>query len=185
MASFTAGSPRTLGVLNGASAFGVAANGTSVYFAATDSSGGGLFQLAVAAPPTSDGGVDGGTMAAKQVWTGGAASKPVDVVLDAANVYWTDEGNRAVYSMPLGGGTVSTMASGLMSPARIAVDSKNVYFTDPVGKALYEVPIGATTGGGTTPKALAKGLAVVGVAADDHDNRVYFSSPTQILSIAK
>ena len=175
-APLVGGPVTTLGVVAGSAVpFGMAVNATSIYFAAQSSVGGGLFELPIAA-------VDGGT-APKELWTGDAASLPVDVAIDATNVYWTDAGDGAVYAMPLGGGTVSTMASkasGLVAPKRIAVDSKNVYFSDTAGSALYEVAIG-----GTTPKVLVKGLGVLGVAADDNDANVYFSSATQVLSVAK
>jgi sugar lactone lactonase YvrE len=176
--SVTAGGATTLGTATGGFLpKGMAVNSSSIYFVAQLSGGGGgLFELPIAgATPT-------------EIWTGDATSAPVDVAVDATNVYWTDQGDGAVYATPLGGGTVTTLASktttsGLVGPARLAVDSKNVYFSDPKGMGLYEVP----TGGGTVKTLVptSAALAMLGVAADDYDGNVYFSSPTEILSIPK
>jgi hypothetical protein len=171
-APLSGGAGGSLGVATGAFVpQGMAVSASSIYFVAyLSGGGGGLFQLPIT----------GGTPT--EIWTGDSASQPVDVTLDSNNIYWTDQGDGAVYSMPLDGGTVSTMASKptVTGPVRIAVDSTNVYFSDTAGMALYKVAIG-----GTTPTALVKGLGVVGVAADDSDSSVYFSSSTEILSVAK
>jgi hypothetical protein len=82
--------------------------------------------------------------------------------------------------MPLGGGSVSTMASGIGGPRQIAVDSANVYFTAYNEGLVYEEAIGSTH-----PGVLASVLAPDGIAADDGDDNVYFSSATQILFHSK
>ena len=116
------------------------------------------------------------------IWSKASPSQPADVTLDGSNVYWTDMAAGAVYSMPLGGGAASTMATGIANPRTIAVDSKNVYFT--ADQDIYEVPIG-----GTSPKSLASigpGMHPYAIAADDGaDNLVYFSTPTDVVAVGK
>jgi hypothetical protein len=166
----------TLGTAPGAALVpqGMAVNATSIYFVASGP-GAGLFEL----PLT------GGTPT--QIWTGDSTSQPIDVALDGSNVYWTDQGDGNVYSMPLAGGAVTTMAMkgtmGITGPYFIAVDSTNVYFSDPLGMALYEVSIASSTLKQLVASASA--LSVLGVAADDNDGNVYFSAGDQVLSIAK
>jgi hypothetical protein len=177
-ATLSGGTPTTLGTATGGFIpMGVAVSTSTIYFVAELSGGGGgLFSLPIAgATPT-------------EIWTGDATSAPVDVAVDATNVYWTDQGDGAVYAMPVAGGPVTTLASRATSavsgPARIAIDSTRVYFSDPAGVGLYEVP----TGGGTLKTLVAPSAGVtglVGVAADDNDSYVYFSSSTDIVRIAK
>jgi hypothetical protein len=174
-APLAGGAPSKLGGTTVASfPLGIAVNADSIYYVAfIPLGGGGLFQLPLA----------GGT--STEIWTAGAKGHPVDVAVDANNVYWTDyatgELDGKVYSMPLGGGTPSTMASGISGVYQLAVDSTNVYFTAIVAGTVYEVPLGTST-----PKLIASGLtAPQGIAADDNDGNVYFTSATQVLSHPK
>lgn len=87
---------------------------------------------------------------------------PQYVAVDAKNVYWTDLGSSSggstqtgsVFSVPIDGGTVVTLATGLASPGGIAVDATDVYWVDfgvitPPGDVM-KIPIG-----GGTPVTLA------------------------------
>ena len=144
------GSPVLLGTtFPGVLPYGLAVSSTTAYFAGysdyyADGYGGNLFAMPLG----------GGTPSI--VWCG----NPFDVVVDKVNVYWTDQ-TGLLLSMPLAGGSVTTMFSGAMSPANLAVDSKNVYFTDWTGNAIYEVPIGGKG------KVLVETHAPYGIAADD------------------
>jgi hypothetical protein len=169
------GSVSKLGATTGTALvpLGMAINATSIYFVAyVSGGGGGLFQLPIA----------GGTPS--EVWTAGPTGYPYDVAVDGSNVYWTDFGvgktDGAVYSMPLGGGTVTTMASGIGGPRQLAVDSANVYFTAYNEGLVYEEAIGSMH-----PGVVASVVAPNGIAADDSDENVYFSSETQILFHSK
>jgi hypothetical protein len=57
----------------------------------------------------------------------------VEPAMDSTNVYWIEPGSGSAKRVPLGGGTVVTLASGLNSPWGIAVDSTNVYWTEYAG----------------------------------------------------
>jgi hypothetical protein len=89
---------------------------------------------------------------------------PWAIAADATNIYWTNYDNDGAVSggdttagqvlqAPLGGGTVTTLATGLEDPYGIAVDADNVYFTTYGGGKVKKVPIG---GGAVT--ILAQGL---------------------------
>jgi hypothetical protein len=150
---------------------GMAVSTNYIYFVATTlGGGGGLFQMAIT----------GGTPS--EVWTGDSTAFPVGVAIDTSmtNVYWTDMGVGAVYAMPVGGGTVTTMATGIGGPLQVAADSTNVYFNAYDGNIVYEEPIGSTT-----PKMLVAVTGPITVAADNNDSNVYFSTGTQVLSHPK
>jgi hypothetical protein len=81
---------------------------------------------------------------------------PWAIAVDAKNVYWTNYDNAgavsggttnsgAVLQTPIGGGTVTTLTTGLEDPYGIAVDSKNVYFSTYAGGRIKKVPIGGGT----------------------------------------
>jgi hypothetical protein len=153
--------------------YGVAVDGATLYFVGSEAVGtAGLFTIPIT------GGVP------NEIWMApGAPTKPIDVAVKGANVYWIDNGsgtapNGSVYSMPVTGGTVTTMASGLMNPLTLAVDSMNIYFTASDG--IHEEPIGSTSA-----TLLAPINNSVGVAADDTDGFVYFTYATAILAHAK
>jgi hypothetical protein len=109
----------------------IASNGTSVYFT---------------------GGTDGQSILKVPVGGGAATTlasgqpHPFGIALDGANVYWTNMGSSgraqgtgvpglapptndgAVMKVPLGGGTVTTLASCQSIPMGIAVDATSVYW---------------------------------------------------------
>jgi hypothetical protein len=168
----TGGGLTTLGMTTGGTyePFDMAVTTSWIYFAAyIPGGGGGLFQLAV---------TGGGSPS--EVWTGSSMSEPRGVAVDPSmtNVYWTDYGVGSVYSMPVGGGTVTTLASGITNPFEIAVDSTNAYFTAVTG--VYVVPLGSTTA-----TLLVSTDSPLGVAADDSDGNVYFANGGQVISHAK
>jgi hypothetical protein len=161
------GTPNMIGTTEALdSADGLSVQGGVLYFAATAASGGGaIYSVSIG----------GGTPTALTSYTTGS---PSDLVTDSVNVYWTDltAGGGSLLSMPLTGGAVTTMASALGTPRYMAVDSTNVYTADSTSGNVYEVPIGASA---ATPKALVTAAASTspfGVAADDSQTVVYFTS---------
>ncbi len=168
------GGPITLGATSTGplSPFGMTVSSSTIYFVAySGGGGGGLYALPL----------KGGTP--NEIWTASSSGKPIDVALDesGANLYWTDDGAGAVYSMPAGGGTVTTIASGIGGPQQLAIDMNNVYFTAFNAGSVYEVPLGSTTA-----TAIVTGvLGTAGIAADDNDSNVYFTSGGAILSHPK
>jgi hypothetical protein len=168
------GSANLLGTASGAlSAGGLSVQQGFLYFAASaGGAGGAIFQISIGG---------GGAPTALKTF---AAGTPSDVVTDTTNVYWTDlsAGAGSVFSMPLGGGTVTTMASSLGRPHHLAVDSTNVYTADSTGGSVFEIPLGSS---GVTPKVLVSGTNPMGVAADDNQSVVYFTTATAICTIPK
>ena len=65
------------------------------------------------------------------------------IVVDAMNVYWTNDNAGTVLKMPKTGGTPVALAIGQTTPSGIAVDSKYVYWANNAAKpmgAIYRVP---------------------------------------------
>jgi hypothetical protein len=93
-------------------------------------------------------------------------SYPASIAVDNTHVYWTDIVKGTVNEVPVGGGSVTTLASGQHYPISVAVDGTHVYW---VNQGSYfdsdgtvsEVPIG---GGSVTTLASGVGnLASVAV----------------------
>lgn len=90
----------------------------------------------------------GGTPAA--LATGGAWNYAGGVVVSAGSVYFGVGQPGAILSVPVGGGTTTTFASG-QSPVDLAADATNLYWTD-------------NTGGGSVMSAALSGAAPVTLA---------------------
>ena len=121
----------------------IATDGTNVYWANAGTNGT-LMKCAV-------GGCGGApTMLATTAQSLGSA-----IALDGTSVYWANDGPpnggaygmSAVMSVPLGGGTLVTIASGRDQPYGIAVNGANVYWTDSVDGTVMKCPVGGCGGG--------------------------------------
>jgi hypothetical protein len=137
----------------------------------------------------------GGTM--EVIWST-TVGEPYGIAADKRNVYWAvpNDSSGALYQMtnlpPLDAGTTfeeagvvpndagpgfsspTVLANSLTNSFFLAVDSTHVYFTTNVAKTggVYSVPIG-----GGTVETLADGLSFPGgIAADDRDDFVYFTT---------
>jgi hypothetical protein len=144
------------------------ANGTLFFAAFQPGGGGGIFQLPIS----------GGTPTS--VWVAPASGQPVGVAVDNKNVYWVDKGAGLVLGMPITGGTVGTLATGIGEPTDIASDGTHIFFTAFTGDAVYEEPVG-----GGTPTVLTNVTAPVGIAADNTDNYVYFTAGDAVYAYPK
>jgi hypothetical protein len=100
---------------------------------------------------------------------GPAAGAPRAIAVDATSVYWTNsKSNGAIMSVPIGGGPVTTLASGQSYPYGVAVDGTSVYWTNSgTGKVIaMALPNGA-------PQEIASGQSTPeGIAVDT--NNVYW-----------
>jgi hypothetical protein len=134
----------------GSSNFDLAVDATYVYFG----SGAGVQRVAKT----------GGT---PTVLTPGGTN---GLAIDSLRVYFADMSASAIRSVPIGGGTASTLVSGLVAPWRVATNGTNVYFTDSSNQMLYRVPVG---GGVNTVMASGMGGAS-GLALDA--SFVYFGT---------
>jgi len=127
----------------------LAMDATNVYWAGGSPPSGGIWSVPL----------DGGTpvqLAATTSLTG--------LALGATNLYWTDDETQTVDSVPIGGGAVTTLASGLASPAGIVTDATSAYWLE--GEAILTMPL---AGGSPTtlatvglePSTLAVGAGAV------------------------
>jgi hypothetical protein len=94
------------------------------------------------------------------------------IAIDDVNVYWTDGYAGNVQKVPLAGGTVTTLASGIVS-ASMALSPSGIYFSTFTGVANQDTVQRVPLAGGT-PQVIASGLTEVGGIAVDGTS-VYWS----------
>jgi hypothetical protein len=95
-------------------------------------------------------------------------SFPAGIAVDANSVYWTEENAGNIKKVSINGGTVATLASGLVKPQRIAVDENNVYFIELGNKEPGAGAIKVVSINGGEVITLADGLNYpTGVVVDD------------------
>lgn len=117
---------------------------------------------------------------------------PQFLAVDAKNVYWTDLGSSSggntqtgsVFSVPIDGGTVTTLATARPSPGGIAVDATDVYWVDfgtymPPGDVM-KVPIG-----GGTPVTLATSMNGTPHQMTIDANNVYWTDGGAVWQVPK
>jgi hypothetical protein len=91
------------------------------------------------------------------------------IAVDSTSVYWSDFGGGNLLSVPIGGGSPSTIAAGARGMNGLAVSGQSAYVTFGSG-AVASVPIG-----GGTPTTLAVGQPQpAGIAVDS--TRVYWDT---------
>jgi hypothetical protein len=98
------------------------------------------------------------------------------IAVDATNVYWGSA--SGVMTIPLAGGTATTLALFEGGADEIAIDTANVYFTQFNTNVLQSVELG-----GGVPKTLAtpSALAINGMAIDS--GNVYFTVDSALMKV--
>jgi len=99
------------------------------------------------------------------------------IAIDGGNVYWVDQDEGEIRSIPVNGGSATVIATGLTTPAGIAIHARTIYLTD-ANSDLMAVAIG---GGAVTTLVHGPGLPSnegvadfsPGLAVDDEN--VYFT----------
>lgn len=126
---------------------GIAVDSNGVYWTENAATGGSVKKISI------NGGTAITLASGLNAASGGQGCLVVGVRVDSGSVYWGEvstvyNGNdAAVKKVPISGGTVTTLASGLNQLAGIAVDSANVYFA---GQGLSEVSKVSKSGGTVT-----------------------------------
>ena len=151
---------------------GMASDGTDLYFAdqGTAQALGSIQKIAVS-------GTTATPIATLQ-------SSPLDVLVDATNVYWTSSGDGSVWKSDKNTPNPVKLAgpSGQNHAGHMAIDATNVYYTDPAAGLVYRVPIA-----GGNPVAMTVAFPSPRYIAIDSQNAYVGSSSngtSAILSIA-
>lgn len=88
----------------------------------------------------------------QQLAAGDPSNSPLAV--DSSAVYWVEPDLGFVLSVPIGGGTITTIAQQQTTPAGIAIDAQFVYWTLTVTNGAV---VRAPKTGGSVPETLASG----------------------------
>jgi hypothetical protein len=108
----------------------------------------------------------GGTAIALNVGPGSGTTGPglLGIVSDGTNVYWTDEYYGFVLKAPVGGGSITMLASSQDAPTALTIDATDVYWLNFGTGSVMKVPIS-----GGTPVMVAPGPGFTsgdGIAVD-------------------
>ena len=131
--------------------------------------------------------VDGGRVSDYALRAASGTAAPNAVAVDDRNVYWNDVSQQTVNEMPLGGGPITTLASGQGYLSAIATDGGDVFWISVVGAApnqtTYEMK---TSRNGGTPQQLATLPTTFGAALVVDRPYIYWtaqaiSTPTAIV----
>jgi hypothetical protein len=105
---------------------------------------------------------------------------PSGLVVDATSVYWLEQ-DGSVKKVPIGGGSVTALATNQGHPHALAQDSSNLYWTDQEGGAVKQI----AKGGGAV-STLASGLQSPECIAVDGSNVYWIENGiTSVRKIAK
>ena len=97
------------------------------------------------------------------------------LAVSGTSVYWTDFRSGAIESIPIGGGTATTITTGENQPQLMAIDSNNVYWAVESGLldsgSIMAVPLDGgpaftVTGGGIPVGVVAWGAGTIGYTND-------------------
>ena len=104
-------------------------------------------------------------------------SAPWGLAVDSTNVYWTNQGDGTVMSVPKAGGTITTLASGQGAPCSVASDGINVYWVNYFDQTVVSVPV---TGG--SPSTLATSQQDAWGLAIDSQN-IYYTLDQPVMAL--
>jgi hypothetical protein len=138
------GTPVTLNTLGGSPVI----DSTSLYFATTDRNaaltGVAGNHLLVSMPRA------GGALTVLTSSSDAQLGQVTSLAVGSTNLYWGDNDKQTIETLPVHGGTRSTLATKQQTPFGMAVDAVNLYWS--TASAVMELPLA-----GGTPRAIATG----------------------------
>ena len=102
---------------------GIAVNGSAIYFG--DST---FNSYRVIKVPSSGGAIT--VLASRSTSVPNAKITIQNISTDGTNVYWIDTGNSAIDKLPVNGGSITTLASGLQLPVGLAISAVTAFWTE-------------------------------------------------------
>jgi sugar lactone lactonase YvrE len=98
---------------------------------------------------------------------------PGGIALDAKNAYFSNvAAPGSVVAVPLGGGTATTLATGLGTPDTIAIDATHAYTADQTGNSIMVTMLD----GSGFMQLVNMQMAPTGLALDAQDRNVYWTN---------
>jgi sugar lactone lactonase YvrE len=101
------------------------------------------------------------------------------LALDASSLYWASPEDDGIYKVAIGGGSVTTLATGQPDPTAVAVDGAFVYWTNSAGGTVMKVP----KGGGSVVTVASGQDKPVDLAVDSEG--VYWVTGGAVMKLAK
>ncbi len=111
--------------------------------------------------------------------SGGSWNHPTGLAVSGGTVYWGVASPGAILTVPVGGGTTSTLVSGV-GPIAVVADATNVYWTDSSGAVMKVAQAGGA------PVTLATSANPNAIAVDGtyvYWSTLAFSTPSTILKV--
>jgi hypothetical protein len=99
--------------------------------------------------------------------SGGSWQSPTGITVSGGTVFWGAGNPGAILMVPVGGGTTTTLVSGV-SPTALVADATNVYWTDGSGAVMKVAQAGGT------PVTLATSASPFAIAVDS--TNVYWTT---------
>ncbi|OIQ99461.1 hypothetical protein GALL_183980 [mine drainage metagenome] len=151
---------------------GIAVSGSAIFFADSTSTSYQMLEI-----PNTGGTVS--ILATVPTNIGNAQNAIRSITAGSANVYWLDSGNSVLDSVPIVGGSVTTLANGLNGPTDLAINASTAYWVESGASSGCCLQMGAgqirqVSLAGGTASTLVSGIDAPSALSTDTSN-VYWT----------